>query len=167
MANRAILGPGINAGGPGWTLLTFTGTPFNSLAASSLVTNLAPLTNGSYGDQIADVSFTFLNGATTTTGASQAQLFMQELNGDGTTYGDGSQNIGTTSTVVPRAQSQVGSLNHKVGIASGGALFGTFTRIPLIYGTFLFSIMPNTNGALNAAASAQVWWRTYLDNLNG
>ena len=166
MANRVIWAPGLGAGLT-WSALTYTGTPFNSLAGGSCVTNLTAITNGTAFDLYMDVSYTTVNGATTTTAASRAFCFLLPLNGDGTTYGDNSQTLGTSTATNPVAGYQVGALGNKVGVASGTALVNTFREIRLPPGTFVVGVVPNTEGALNATASANVWYRTYVENLNG
>lgn len=170
MANRVIWGAGLGVGFT-WTALTYTtstATQFNSLAAASVVSNLAAITNQTALDLYADLSFTFVNGATTTTAGARSLLWLLPLNQDGTTYGDNSQpTIGTKTSVAPAGAYQVGAVSHLVGVASGTALVGMFRGIVLPPGSFVFCIQPNSEGALNATATATIAYRTYIENLNG
>lgn len=144
-----------------WTLAGFTLSGFNSLAAANDVVAATAIANGTALDLYADVSFLFTMGGTTTAN-SRIDVYILPLNADGSTYGDGS----ASGSALPAVGYQVGSIGVRSGITSGNPISGVIRGIALPPGDFKFVVVNQTGVALNAAAAADVKYRTYNENLN-
>jgi hypothetical protein len=144
-----------------WASASFTAANFNSLASGSAAVSAA-INNSAALDPYMDVSFSVVVGGTTTA-TSQMTLYLLPLNQDGTTYGDGNSGGGAT---LPNAQYMAApALNVKSGVASGGAVTGTFRGIILPPGQFVLVLANQLGVTLGGAAAAAVQQRTYRENL--
>lgn len=148
-----------------YTSCAFTATDFNSLAVGSVAVmpTTAAIDNTSNLDDFMDVSFSFVNGSTTTTSISFLSLYLLPLNQDGSTYGDGV----TTGSVLPGFQYWLTNAAVKTGATSGATLVGSFPTIWLPRKKFILAIANNLAGALNASAAAAVEYNTTNMNTNG
>ena len=161
MANLITLAVG---GQSSYASLGFTFTDFNSLANGSTVVASSADDNSNNLDDAIEVSFSFANGATTTTAASRFDLYFLPLNQDGSTYGDGS----SSGSTLPGASYRIATASIRSGITSGNTLTGTFPIVPWpSRATGKFVIANRTGGALNATSAAAVKYRGYRFNANG
>jgi len=139
----------------------FTAANFNSLATGSVVLAASAISNVAPLDIYADVSFSLVVGATTTT-VSYLALYIMPLNADGTTYGDGTG----SGTTAPTATYLASTAQVVSGVTTGNAIQGTFRGVILPPGSFKFAIVSQLGITLNSAAAAVVDYRTYNENLN-
>jgi hypothetical protein len=147
-----------------WTLLGFTAADFNSLANNSFVLASSSDNNATDLDLGLEISYSFVNGATTTTAASRFDLYFLPLNQDGTTYGDGA----TSGATLPGATYRIGTSMVRSGITSGQTITGSFVPRPWpSRAAGKFAIANRLGGALNASAAAVIKARGYRLNLNG
>jgi hypothetical protein len=161
MANLIVLAPG---GQASYASCGFTFTDFNSLANGSIVVASSADDNSTNLDDAVEISFSFANGATTTTAASRFDLYWLPLNQDASTYGDGS----TSGATLPAASYRVAPCGVRTGVTSGNTLTGTFPIVPWpSRATGKWVIANRTGGALNATSAAAVKYRGYRFNTNG
>lgn len=146
-----------------YTDMGFTASDFNSAVNGKVTVAASTVTNATNLDLYAQVSFSIVNGVTTTTQASYFQFYGLELNQDGTTYGDGV----ATGTTLPAAHQLLQTADLAIGIASGGTLTGTTKWFPMPGGVLKFAHINSSGGAMNASAAAVFKYRTFNFNLNG
>jgi hypothetical protein len=152
----------IAGGVSAYTDPSFTEADFNSLANGSWITADADFDNSSNLDVLAEVSFEFTVGGTTTAGAYMG-LWFRPLNRTASTYGD---NIAEGSTL-PASTYFVGACGVAVGITSGNKIYGTFPMFLLRRGLGRFGISNHCGVALHSSAAAAIEIRTTNLNLNG
>lgn len=146
-----------------YTSCGFTATDFNGLANGSIaiMPTGSAINNATNLDDYINVSFSIVNGVTTTTTASFFALYLLPLNQDGTTYGDGT----VTGSTLSGASYWMTNCFVKSGITSGGTLVGSFPAVWMPRAAFILGIANNTNGTLGSSAAATVAYTT--TNLNG
>lgn len=159
MANLIKLTPGIvsayaNAG--------FTASDFNSRANGGFVLATSNIDNSSNLDLEAEVSGQLTVGGTTSAVHFLA-LWIMDRNRDGSTYGDGTP----TGSTLPAAHYWRTSAQVRSGITSGNPVYFTFPPVRLPRGIFCWGISQHLGAALNAAAAANIEFRTTSLNTNG
>jgi hypothetical protein len=160
MTNLTILAAG---GASAYADCGFTLTDFNSMPNGNCVVAATEVSNATNLDPYGEISFSFFNGATTTTAASRFDLYWLPENQDATTYGDNP----STGSTLPGSSYRVATAMIRAGITSGQAIVGTFKPFEMTRGDGKFAIANRTGGALNAAAGAAVKYRGTRINTNG
>lgn len=131
--------------------------------ASTVVSTVADIANGSNLDMFMDVSVSMLISSSTIAAGANLALFLFLLNQDGTTYGDGNFVNGTQKAATPTfAPCGVIPL---IAAASQTALIGAVSQIIIPPGSFRLGLQNNSGFALTAGTQT-VKYRTYNLNLN-
>lgn len=146
-----------------YTDMGFTATDFNSRVNGGVIVAASTVTNASNLDLYGQISFSVVNGATTTTQASYFQFYAAELNQDGTTYGDGI----ATGTTLPAAHQALAIADLPISAGSGATMTGSTKWFPMPGGELKFVFVNSSGGALNGSAAAVFKYRTFNFNLNG
>lgn len=131
----------------------FAAADVNSLASGSFALSTTIIAQSTNLDLWAQLSVS-LTGTTAATGAPDFSIYVMPLNGDGTTYGDGT----ASGTVNPGYTYLVGKIsvpNSKTSVALVGSLFPIY----LPRANFKFGIVNNTGNALSASGNS-VWYNT-------
>lgn len=138
---------------------------FNSLANGSCVVGSTAVANGTNLDLYGRVAVSIKHSATSVAGGNLL-IYLLPLNGDGTTYGDGTPS-GAAQATVPGPGYYKGVISTRPGIAAGTALTGTSERFMLPEVDFKLVLVNNMGAALGSAAAVSVWFKSSTENLNG
>lgn len=147
-----------------WTAATFTAGDLNSLASGGSALSTSVIANGTNLDQYCEVSLTVTVGGTTTA-TSYLTLYVQKLQQDGTTYGDGLASSATLQPVPSNFANVKGTCGVLAGVASGGTVTADFA-FDLPMGDLKLALGNNLGVALSATAALTLKFRTGNFNLN-
>jgi hypothetical protein len=162
MASRAAWTAG-NGVGLSWTTAINSADMASIANASSVVSSVADIANGTNLDMFMDLSASCVISSSTIAAGANLAFWIYQLNQDGTTYGDGQFTNGTQAAKTPTfAPCGVMPL---VAAASQTALIGFIQQIVIPPGSFRVA-MQNNSGFTLTSGTQTVKYRTYNINLN-
>ena len=159
MSNRAIWQAALGAASP-YNWQSAFGTEINSLAAGSYALSSVILDNTT--DLLTDLWISLALGSVATgAGAPNLAFFLQQLNQDGSTYGDGY----ASGTLIP-VQNYIGSIGWPASQAAAALTGNLKVSIELPPNKFKLGVVNNIGNALNSAGNTiSAAFNTF--NLNG
>lgn len=162
MANRTAWIAG-NGAGLSWATAINSADMVSLPTASSVVSSVADITNGTALDQFMDLSVRCAIASSTIVAGANLALWLYYLLDDGATYGDGQFTAGTQAAKTPTfAPCAVIPL---VAAATQTTLVGAAAGIIIAPGSFRLAIQNNSGFALTSGTQT-VRYRTYNQNLN-
>ena len=162
MSNRtAWTGGNLNTG-LSWTA-AFNGSDINSMPTTdSVLSTVTAWANGTALDQFMDISVICAITSSAVAAGANFGFWIANLEGNGTTYGDGLLTAGTQAALTP-AWYPICSI--PLYASTRTSLVGSATGLLIPPGSFAL-IMQNNSGFTLSSSGNAVYMRTYNQNLN-
>ncbi|SRR6266404_5916437 len=131
--------------------------------ANTVLSSVADIANGTFLDMFMDISFSFAISSSTIVAGANIAFWIELLNQDGSTYGDGQLAPGTPAAKTP-SPAPDGTF-PLFAAASQTTLVGTVRRLELPPASFRVAAQNNSGFTFTAGTQA-CKFRTYNLNLN-
>jgi hypothetical protein len=162
-ATTGWVGGRLNSG-LGWTSF-FNAADLNSMpSGDTVLSSMSAITNGTSLDQFFEVSFKLTIASNTIAAGALLALYLFKLQGDGSTYGDGSLVAGTQAAITPGIFPK---LVMPLRPATAQTILIGENEDPLVLppGTWLPALQ-QISGFTLASSGNSAWFRSFNINLN-